>query len=402
MVAIRRQGTRFLLSLFLLLQSCGDEAVPSQPPAVDGSVEVDTLRVNQLQFIGSHNSYRLRTPAKLLSLLLQLKPLLPAGFDPNQLDYSHLPVDQQLEGFGVRSLELDIYHDPEGGRFYKRKGNALVGDPVDSGIPELLETGSKLLHIPDVDYATNYPKFLQALLAVQSWSKAHPNHFPLFILVELKDDSLDANLPGLGFTKALPWDAAALNGLEQEIGSVFPESAGKIFRPDDLRGNAATLSAAVASYGWPTVGQMRGRVVFTLFASTEQQAAYLQGHPALQGRLMFFFSEPGKPEAAIVRFDDPIADFEKIRSAVLAGYIVRTRADDGTAEARSGDASRREKALLSGAHLICTDYYRADARAGTPGWSDYTVQFKDSAPGRIHPFLGPTSRQGAPVFENEP
>ncbi|MBO6201037.1 MAG: hypothetical protein J6N74_05400, partial [Chryseobacterium sp.] len=39
------------------------------------------------------------------------------------------------------------------------------------------------------------------------------------------------------------------------------------------------------------------------------------------------------------------------------GYIIRTRADADTMEARSEDYSRFEKAKESGAQIITTDYY---------------------------------------------
>ena len=46
-------------------------------------------------------------------------------------------------------------------------------------------------------------------------------------------------------------------------------------------------------------------------------------------------------------------------------------------------------AFASGAQIISTDYYKADARAGTPGWTDYHVQFPNHELARIDSFSAP-------------
>ena len=57
--------------------------------------------------------------------------------------------------------------------------------------------------------------------------------------------------------------------------------------------------------------------------------------------------------------NDPVADLQRIQALVGAGYLVRTRADADTWEARSNDTQRRDAALASGAQAISTDYYLA-------------------------------------------
>ena len=37
-----------------------------------------------------------------------------------------MPIIDQLN-LGLRNFELDIFNDPQGGRFYNRLGNVLVG-----------------------------------------------------------------------------------------------------------------------------------------------------------------------------------------------------------------------------------------------------------------------------------
>ena len=47
---------------------------------------------------------------------------------------------------------------------------------------------------------------------------------------------------------------------------------------------------------------------------------------------------------------------ERIAALVRDGYIVRTRADADTFEARTNSTERRDRALGSGAQYVSTDY----------------------------------------------
>ena len=68
--------------------------------------------------------------------------------------------------------------------------------------------------------------------------------------------------------------------------------------------------------------------------------------------------------------NDPVGEFERIQRLVRQGFIVRTRADANTVEARTGDVTRRDRALASGAQLVSTDYYLSAAHFG----QDYVVR----------------------------
>ncbi|MNS88866.1 hypothetical protein D3C72_1228580 [compost metagenome] len=54
--------------------------------------------------------------------------------------------------------------------------------------------------------------------------------------------------------------------------------------------------------------------------------------------------------------DNALTRGDEIRTLVGEGYLVRSRADIDTGEARANDTSRREAALASGAQIISTDY----------------------------------------------
>jgi hypothetical protein len=93
---------------------------------------------------------------------------------------------------------------------------------------------------------------------------------------------------------------------------------------------------------------VRGRILFGLDNEGSERTDYVAGHSSLAGRAMFVSARPGSPEAAFIKLNDPIGDHELIREVVAAGFIVRTRADGDTVQARSGDTTQREAALSSG------------------------------------------------------
>jgi hypothetical protein len=101
--------------------ACGTDPVPEPPDAPCATAaEIDGLRLNQIQVVGSHNSYRRRTYPPLFAFIQGLT--LPEGLSAASLDYDHLPLPEQLDRYRMRGFELDVFNDPEGGRFYNRQG----------------------------------------------------------------------------------------------------------------------------------------------------------------------------------------------------------------------------------------------------------------------------------------
>ena len=155
-----------------------------------------------------------------------------------------------------------------------------------------------------------------------------------------------------------------------------------VITPDEVKGNFATLNEAVLANNWPRLAEARGKVLFVMINSGNERSDYLEGHPSLTGRVMFVFSEAGNPETAFIKIDDPVANFAEIGNRVGEGYMVRTRSDANTQEARSNDTARRESAFSSCAQIISTDYYRPDGR---DGWSDFSVEVPGGKLARLSP-----------------
>ena len=97
---------------------------------------------------------------------------------------------------------------------------------------------------------------------------------------------------------------------------------------------------------------------------------YLEGHPSLRGRVIFTNSDPGHSDAAFIeRNDGPPGDISEL---VREGYLVRTRTDADTKEARTNDTSRRDAMINSGAQILSTDY-PASEPARWPGHFSVTL-----------------------------
>jgi hypothetical protein len=310
------------------------------------------LRLNDIQVVATHNSYHVEPEPALMDALRGVIGDAADGFE-----YTHMPLDQELDR-GVRQVELDAWVDaPEGGRYATPKVVSLLGlAPVD---PRMSQTGLKVLHVLEVDYRSTCPTFVSCLQVIEAWSDAHPNHIPITIQIEPKDD-VTPDPVGLGFVQPIPWTSSSFATLESEIGSVFPK--GRIIRPADVQGHKPTLRQGVLADQWPTLRQARGKVLFALDDAGAKRDMYRSLRPDVADRLIFVNASPSDADAAYMVVNDPEQDAAQIKSLVAQGFIVRTRADADTVQARSGDTSERDAAWASGAQYVSTDYIVPDPR----------------------------------------
>jgi hypothetical protein len=184
---------------------------------------------------------------------------------------------------------------------------------------------------------------------------------------------------------ALPFDAAAFKALDSEIRSVIGPA---LLTPDMVRGAHETLREAVLAGGWPDLSAARGKIFFALDEDPAVVTIYMRGHASLEGLAMFVNSiSEDAPHAAYFTLNDPIGEAARIQAAVKAGFVVRTRADSGTHEARSNDTSRRDAAFASGAQYVSTDYPMPRADFGP-----YTAILPDDPPARCNPVSAPACK----------
>ncbi len=298
------------------------------------SQAAEPLRINQVQTIGTHNSYHVRDVAN-------------AKRNVEEWNYNHPPLDVQLDR-GVRSFELDLHY--KSGEF-------------------------EVFHVPLLDEGTTCRKLADGLATVRRWSEAHPRHVPISFLFELKKE-------GPGLDKRIKHiDAEGFDRLDAALRSGF--AAGQIITPDSVRGEHATLREAITSNGWPTLDESRGKVLFILHDNGAKRELYTEGHPSLRGRMMFVRSDETRDDGATLVLDNPRNP--DIPRLVRAGYFIRTRADANLKIPGSGQPARRDAAFASGAHILSTDFPSGQPDAET----GYVVEFAEQAPARVNPVNGP-------------
>ena len=390
------------LPLALLSLLAAGQVLAAEPEFPAGS---DSLKLNQLQVLGTHNSYAMPADRRVIDLasasfggrLEDLIKQLPESAralvreeHPHDvslaegLSYDHPDLKTQLDE-GMRSLEIDVNPDPKGGAFIDPAGYRLLRE---KGVTDLLpfdktdldKPGYKVLHMPDVDFRSHCPTLQICLRQIRDWSDAHPRHVPLFIMLEAKVDDF-ALLPGGAET--VPFDAPLFDALDREI--VTGLGREHLITPDDVRGAYPTLNKAVRAGNWPTLKQARGKMmVFMITASgASGTKAYLEGHPSLAGRAAFLRANPGEDHAAVLMYDNAIVRGDEIRARVAEGYIIRARSDIETYEAKTNDMSRARAAFASGAQIVSTDFEHPGNSYGT----DYVVRLPGGGVARCNPIL---------------
>jgi hypothetical protein len=281
---------RFALLSGLFAAAC---AAPSEETAVSHeAIDARTpLRLNQISVKGTHNSYHV---ARLLS-------------GPSTR-YTHAPLEEQLDAQGVRSFELDLH----------------VEDDL----------RLRVFHT-DHDRETRCATLAECLGDIKGWSDRHPNHVPIFVMLEEKDIGADA--------------AAYYDALDREVLAVWPRE--RLVTPSLVRGAAPSLREGVAQQGWPTLDDSRGKILLFLTAmNDERKEAYRKAD-----RVAFATGWLDEPDVGVLVIDEPEKDGAVLVDAVRRGYLVRSRGDAGMKEVRDGDLGRFRAALGAGAHVISTD-----------------------------------------------
>jgi hypothetical protein len=337
--------------------------------AISSTANIDDLPLNKIQVIGSHNSYKQAIDATLFKLMVANNPKV-AG-----LDYEHIALGEQLD-MGLRGLEIDIYADSKGGRYAHPKGMELVPQQAPFNTDHKMdEPGFKVFHVIDYDYRSHSPTLKDALTQLKTWSEGHPDHTPVFITLEAKDGGAkDQPNPPEAFTEEL------FDELDRDLQKYLGKQ--HLITPDMVRSGNKTLESAVLKGNWPKLKNARGKFIFLLDDKDRKRALYMAGHPSLKARILFVNALPGTPEAAFMICNNP--SDPQIPELVKKGYIIRTRADSDTRQARANDRTDLDAACSSGAQLISTDYYLKSTHFA----SDYLAELPgDNKYFRVNPVL---------------
>jgi hypothetical protein len=339
------------------------------------------LHINQIQLVGTAESYKQRPSASMLGLIR-----MGSAEDARELDFAEPPIAAQLN-MGARSLEFDVANDPKGGLYARPAGAMMAMELVsDQYIHDMSQPGFKVIHILDIDFNSSCMTLVNCLQAVAGWSRAHPDHVPIVIGIRTNDDKT----PMPGATHPQKFDAAAFDALDATILSVFHPN--EVITPDKVQGNYPSLRDAVLAQGWPTLGATRGKVMFLLDDAKEKVILYRVNRHVLEKRVMFVATDMNSPAAGFVTIEDPSKVPGAISQAVRAGFMVHTFADADTKEARAGNTARRDKAFASGAQVISTDFLSVD-----PAIGKYQVRVPGGHVAQCGPQFGPERCGGLDV-----
>jgi hypothetical protein len=307
--------------------STGDPASTGDASTGDDPLD-PLLTLQHAQFKGTHNSYHVEPP-------------LP--FDASH-EYTHAPLDIQLEQQGVRAFELDVH----------------------KGLSDF-----EIYHIAVIDSVSTCPTAQACLGTIKSWSDAHPDHLPIVVWFEIKDS-----------TGGLPIDAGDLDELDDVVRGVLPPD--KLFTPDDLQGAYASPREALDTEGWPLLSAMRGQIILIVLNVDDAHAEnYTDGYTTLAGRAMFARAEPNQftaPWAAIAKLG--IGDADDIAAAHAARMLIATNVcgagqDDISCTKDLADAQ------TAGIHMLKDDF-----PAKINGKS-YWLDLPDGNPARCNPITAP-------------
>ncbi|EWH11703.1 hypothetical protein DS2_02730 [Catenovulum agarivorans DS-2] len=302
---------------------------------------VHALPLNQLQVIGSHNSYKKALDSDIAKQLNSLQ----AGF-ADKISYAHPSLTRQLD-MGLRQLEIDVLADSQGGLYQQPLAQQWTNQALYSATEkqQLAEPGFKVLHIPDVDIASHCIQFSDCLAELKTWSINNPNHLPVYVMFNVKE-SRWGKISGV---KPEQFTAKHYQQLNQLI--VDQLGLDKLLTPSLVQQQNLSLAQSVKQFGWPDVEQVRGKFIFIFDGNPKQLDLFEQaGDTVIFGAFNIEHNQ-----AAILLYNNPQQQAEQIKHAVAQGFIVRTRADEFNAK-RSPN-QRALAAINSGAQIISSDFY---------------------------------------------
>ena len=250
-------------------------------------------------------------------------------------------VSQQLEEHRFRSVEFDVHNG-------KRGRAPLAGDWY--------------------VYHADFPGFdgsscrtlTECLGQVTSWHRTHPDHEVLTLFVDLKDSFEAGHTPDL-------LDQKLTRGLDDGAAMLKPRSV--LARCP----GATTLREAVTGgCGWPTMGELRGKIIVALTGGDvcergSKLGAYAGSNDVAANRAAFIapnvrsscpFSVHGQKAPQAILFNLDHNNLGQATSIAQAGLV--SRAYYGGLTGGLDDAQAWADARTAGAQFLATD--RIDAR----------------------------------------
>lgn len=280
------------------------------------------IRLNEISFIATHNSYQLQCVDSYKAMMNFLNA---ASFGLINSEVTNFESDTLTEQFnlGIRSIELDI--------------ETVVSED---------EVSFVCVHSPIFDSTTTCYDFSLALKEIKLWSDANPKHLPITVIIEPKKAFIPHD--GMKLMKA-----DYLNELDKLLRSTFGE---KLLTPADMMGEYASLKEMREANAWKTLEACEGRVMFLLHPTGIASDKYISQDESIKTQAMFpmlRYADRDKDYASFVLMNKP-KKAASSREELLKEkeLFVRTRVDTYGSYSDENLAN----AFLSGSQLMSTDY----------------------------------------------
>ena len=331
----------------------------------------DGPRLNQIQVIGSHNSYHIEPFPAVRALIAATGEEHAQG-----LEYTHPPLAEQFSSRGIRQIELDLFHDPEGGRYAEpaaqedrpraRARSRSRPRPRGTAPPARHQGAARPGHRLSLHRGHPGRRPEAGSNMVQGPPTACADHDPARAQERPRER---ACRPG-----PLPFDRKALEGLEGEI-PLGLSTPTRSLPPDEVRRSSDEPPRGHPEAGLALLDAVRGRVLFVLDNEDKVRDLYLQGHTAPRVGSCSA-SVPRRPSRGrLVQDQRPDRRFRPHpparRRRLPRPHAGRREHSPG----RRATTTMRDKALSSGAQFISTDYPVPD-----PRFTSYCVQLPGPQP----------------------
>jgi len=206
------------------------------------------IKLNDIQMIASHNSYKKIGPA-----IGRFFVGLGDSFDEARaLNYGYKNITDQLT-LGIRSFEFDI-----------RYRNDIF----------------EITHVPLVDASSQTVNFELLLEEINLFSVNQEYHMPIIILIEIKEDwmMLDPYLQDINTLELEKLDTLISEKLDDQL-----------FKPSDLVNETESLKEKIMNNGWPSVSELLNKVMIVLHPGSFENT-YYEMDGSLQSQSMFIGS----------------------------------------------------------------------------------------------------------------
>jgi hypothetical protein len=131
------------------------------------------LRINEIQTVGTAESYKLRPSPEMLSLIG-----LGSAADVKALNFALPAITWQLDE-GARSVQFDVSYDPQGGLFKNPAGASMASQLISNDyLAAMSAPGFKVIHVLDVDFNSSCLTLFARGRKVVTWaSHSRPYHY---------------------------------------------------------------------------------------------------------------------------------------------------------------------------------------------------------------------------------